>query len=84
LRDLNVQRTRIPEVLLQAMADPYGRPPKKVKCAEIATLLKPLNDALGADLDEPSVDEDDLLQKGRTTALGAVAWRRSRRPRARR
>ena len=73
LRDLNVQRTRIPEVLLQAMADPYGRPPKKVRCAELAALLKPLNDALGADLDEPSVDEDDLLQKGRTTALGAVA-----------
>ncbi|RAK61330.1 hypothetical protein DJ021_16735 [Phenylobacterium hankyongense] len=73
LRDLNVRRTWIPEVLLQAMADPYGRPSKKLKCTELAALLKPLNDALGADLDEPSVDEDDLLQKGRTTALGAVA-----------
>jgi hypothetical protein len=72
LRDLNVLRTKIPEVLLDAMADPYARP-KTRKCAELVALLSPLDGALGADLDVPSVNEDDLLQKGRGTALGAVA-----------
>jgi hypothetical protein len=80
LRDLNVLRTKIPDVLLTAMADPYERPAplprragKQAQCEQLATLIKPLNDALGADLDAPSTDEDDLLQKGRTTALGAAA-----------
>lgn len=72
LRDLNVLRTKIPELLLQALADPYERP-APLKCAELVTLLKPLNEALGADLDVPSVDQDDLLEKGRNTALGLVA-----------
>jgi hypothetical protein len=72
LRDLNVLRTKIPEVLLQALADPYERPASG-RCAELATLLKPLNDALGADLDTPSVDEDDLLDKGKSGALGLMA-----------
>jgi len=79
LRDLNMLRTKIPEVLLEAMADPYDRPlqgprlAKPAQCAQLTALIKPLDDALGADLDTPSKDEDDLLQKGRTTALGAVA-----------
>jgi hypothetical protein len=72
LRDLNVLRTKIPEILLQALADPYQRPVSG-KCVELASLLMPLNDALGADLDTPSVDEDDLLDKGRNTALGVMA-----------
>jgi hypothetical protein len=72
LRDLNVLRTKIPEVLLQAMADPYERP-RSGRCPELLVLLKPLNDALGADLDTPSVDEDDLLDKGKSTAFGALA-----------
>lgn len=73
LRDLNVLRTKIPEVLLAAMADPYARPPRRVKCADLITMIQPLNDALGADLDTPSTDEDDLLAKGRESAYGAVA-----------
>ena len=71
LRDLNVLRTKIPEVLLQALADPYARP--ATTCPALAVALKPLNDALGADLDVPSVDEDDLVDKGRGSALGMVA-----------
>jgi len=80
LRDLNVLRTKIPGVLLEAMADPYERPAplprrasKQAQCDQLAALIKPLDDALGADLDVPSRDEDDLLQKGRSTALGAAA-----------
>src|SRR3954452_10371694 len=72
LRDLNVLRTKIPEVLLQALADPYERPPS-TRCVELIAEMKPLNDALGADLDVPSVDEDDLLDKGKNGALGLMA-----------
>ncbi|MDB5445523.1 MAG: hypothetical protein JWQ97_840 [Phenylobacterium sp.] len=79
LRDLNVLRTKIPDVLLQAMADPYERPPadprltKKAQCAQLVELLQPLDHALGADLDSPSLDEDDLLEKGRDRTLGVMA-----------
>ncbi len=72
LRDLNVVRTKIPPMLLDSMADPYKRPPN-TSCQELAMLLAPLNEALGADLDAPSIDEDDLLQKGQKTALGVAA-----------
>jgi hypothetical protein len=72
LRDVNVLRTKIPDVLLRAMADPYGRPPKAT-CASLIALLLPLNGALGADLDENAVDENDLMERGRETALGFVA-----------
>ena len=72
LRDLNMVRTHIPTILLQAQAAPYARP--KVRgCAELARLIDPLEQALGADLDTPSTDEDDLLDKGRGTALGVAA-----------
>ncbi len=72
LRDVNLLRTKIPEVLLKAMADPYGRPPRP-NCASITALILPLNGALGADLDEPPVDEDDLMERGRESALGFMA-----------
>lgn len=72
LRDLNVVRTKIPPVLLEALDDPYKRP-RLATCAGIVAAVTPLNNALGADLDEPSVDEDDLLDKGRDTAFGLVA-----------
>src|SRR3982751_4839717 len=61
LRDLNVLRTKVPEVLLVAMADPYARPPKGWKCPELIGMVQPLEDALGAGLDTPSTDEDDLM-----------------------
>jgi hypothetical protein len=72
LRDFNVLRTKIPEVLLQALADPYERP-SSTRCATLVAQLTPLNEALGADLDVPSVDEDDLLDKGKSGALGLMA-----------
>jgi hypothetical protein len=68
LRDLNVLRTKIPEVLLQAMADPYERPASG-RCMELAERLRPLNDALGEDLDVTSKDEPGMMAKGKTTAL---------------
>lgn len=73
LRDFNVMRTKVPDVLLTAMADPYARPPKGWKCTQLLALILPLDDALGADLDTPSKDEDDLLERGRGAGLGFVA-----------
>lgn len=72
LRDVNVLRTKIPQVLLDAMADPYALP-NPANCARITGMILPLNGALGADLDEPVQDEDDLMVRGRGAALGAVA-----------
>jgi hypothetical protein len=72
LRDLNVLRTKVPDVLLQAIADPYARP-ANTRCTTLVSLIRPLNAALGADLDLPPVDEDDLLGQGREGALGAAA-----------
>ena len=72
LRDVNVLRTKIPEVLLAAMADPYGRP-EPPTCERLVALVQPLDDALGPDLDAPAPDEDDLMQRGRDTAMGAMA-----------
>jgi len=72
LRDLNVLRTKIPPVLLQAMADPYERPKSK-GCPELKGLIHPLNDALGPDLDAPEPDQDDLMGRGKGTAFGMMA-----------
>ena len=72
LRDVNVLRTKIPTVLLEAMADPYQRP-AQASCAALAAAIVPLNGALGADLDEPATSEDDLMERGKGAALGAMA-----------
>jgi hypothetical protein len=72
LRDVNVLQTKVPSILLEAMADPYKRP-RPATCAGIAAAILPLNGALGADLDEPAVDEDDVMERGKGAALGAMA-----------
>ncbi len=72
LRDVNVLRTKVPDVLLASMTDPYGRP-VPATCARITALILPLNGALGADLDEQAMDEDDLVNRGNGAVLGVVA-----------
>ncbi len=77
LRDVNIIRTKIPPVLIEAMRDPYARP-MRVNCAALIALVGPLNDALGEDLDaHPPEENEDLMDRGRkaagTAALGAVA-----------
>jgi len=74
LRDLNLIRTQVPDVLILALADPYARPKTK-KCQELETLIQPLDDALGADLDvPPTAAELSMYQRGRPVALGAMAY----------
>lgn len=77
LRDVNILRTKIPPVLIQAMADPYARP-AKVNCAILIGAVAPLDAALGEDLDaHPPEENEDLMDRGRkaagSAALGAVA-----------
>jgi len=72
LRDVNLLRTKIPEVLLYAMADPYSRPPSGWKCADLIAMVTPLDDALGDDLDAPS-QQPGMKEKGRGSVLGMAA-----------
>jgi hypothetical protein len=73
LRDLNMLRTKIPKVLLEAMADPYARPPKNFKCAQLIALVQPLENALGPDIDRIPIEDEDYLDRGRQAAFGAAA-----------
>lgn len=73
LRDLNVVRAKVPEVLLQALSDPYARPPRNWKCPALVALVRPLDEALGPDMDRVLPGDENLLDRGRSTALGAAA-----------
>lgn len=73
LRDLNMMKTKIPPILLKALEDPYARPGRGWKCPTLATLIRPLDAALGPDLDRLPPGDEDLLERGKTTALGAAA-----------
>lgn len=72
LRDVNLLRTKIPEVLLVATADPYSRPPRGWKCKDLIALLEPLDDALGDDLDVPA-ERQALRERGKGSVLGLAA-----------
>ncbi|HEY3799272.1 MAG TPA: hypothetical protein VGL58_13060 [Caulobacteraceae bacterium] len=67
-RDFNLIRSKIPPVLLEAIADPYERPGDS-SCAALSARLAVLNDALGPDLDEPaSTDHPGVLTRGEGAA----------------
>jgi hypothetical protein len=73
LRDLNVLQVKIPPVLRQALTDPYARPPRNWKCAELIAMVRPLDDALGPDIDRIPPGDENLMDRSRETALGAAA-----------
>jgi hypothetical protein len=78
LRDMNLLRTKIPPVLLEAMADPYARPPKRANCDTLISMVTPLEVALGEDVDRrPAEEDEDLMDRGKrmagSAAFGAVA-----------
>lgn len=72
LRDLGVEKTDIPEILLQALSDPYARPPRGYGCAYLVALVRPLDDALGPDIDQTPVEGDENLVN-RRKVLGVAA-----------
>lgn len=74
LRDMNLLRTKIPPVLLEAMADPYARPPgKKITCDTLIMLVAPLDLALGEDLDRrPPGEDENLMDRGKRMAGSAA------------
>lgn len=72
LRDLNVVRVDVPPVLVQALSDPYRRP-ASTRCADLTALLRPLNDALGEDIDQPSAVDESFEGQARPAAYGAIA-----------
>ena len=77
LRDFNVIRSKIPPVLVEAMADAYERPSPST-CAGITFQVKRLDEALGPDLDEPvSTDHPSLLVRGggQARSMGLDAMR---------
>ena len=73
LRDLNLMRTKIPDVLLFALADPYARPPRNWKCPQLIAFIRPLDAALGPDIDLMPAGDENLMDRSRSTALGAAA-----------
>ncbi len=77
LRDMNLLRTKIPLVLLEAMADPYARP-NRPNCDTLISMVTPLDVALGEDVDRRPPDEnEDLMDRGKrmaaSSAFGAMA-----------
>ncbi|HVN01652.1 MAG TPA: hypothetical protein VMT68_15720 [Caulobacteraceae bacterium] len=67
-RDFNMVRSKIPPVLIEAIADPYARP-EPGTCDGIAAQMKRLNMALGPDLDEPvSTEHPGVLTRGEKLA----------------
>jgi hypothetical protein len=76
LGDLNIVRTDIPAVLVEAKKHPYQAPPDR-SCAAIAAEIARLDAALGADLDaQAPVNSASWLDRGsdlvEDQAVGAV------------
>jgi hypothetical protein len=68
MHDLNVMRSKIPPVLLAALADPYGRP-APANCPSIIAKVRELTTALGDDLDVPDDDGDPTMRQ-KSAGLG--------------
>jgi hypothetical protein len=64
LNDLNLIRSKIPEVLVAASKSPYAVPATR-SCEALLAEVGELDAALGADLDTPpSADKPSLLERG--------------------
>jgi hypothetical protein len=78
LRDANLVRTKIPQVLLDAVADPYGlsdlayKANKPEACQLLEAHAAALDEVLGPDLDVPE-EKQGLVHRGRDTAMGFMA-----------
>ena len=52
LHDVNLVRTKIPPILMEAKAAPYAQP-KPLSCEAIKAAIEPLDAVLGPDVDKP-------------------------------
>ncbi|WP_156449717.1 hypothetical protein [Caulobacter sp. CCH9-E1] len=69
LRDINVMRSEIPDLLKKAVVDPYA--PPKTGCAPLRGEIQRLDAVLGDDYDDPKDDDkDESLSR---PVLGVVA-----------
>lgn len=69
LRDINVVRSEIPDLLKKAVVDPYA--PPKTGCAPLKSEIEQLDAVLGDDYDDPKDDDkDENLSR---PVLGVVA-----------
>jgi hypothetical protein len=69
LRDINVVRSEIPDLLKKAIVDPYA--PPKTGCAPLKAEIQQLDAVLGDDYDDPKDDnKDESLSR---PILGVVA-----------
>ncbi len=83
LRDLNMIKADIPEILIEALKDPYVRPPRNWKCPALMALVRPLDAALGPDLDRLPTGDENLMDRSKQTvfsvagdlASGAIPFR---------
>lgn len=76
LNDLNLIRTKIPPVLLDARKQPYAIP-AEATCADLVAKVKELDAVLGPDLDAPlSGLDSSLVEQGtneaKNVAIGAL------------
>lgn len=72
LRDVNLMRSDIPDVLEAAHADPYRRPASD-SCESVIEEVSQLNAALGDDLDADNVKKVTLGGRAKEEALNAIA-----------
>lgn len=70
--DLNLLRTKIPPVLIEAKEAPY-RQPVVSSCEALAEEIHRLDEALGPDLDAPKPDTDPTLFERGTEEAGDAA-----------
>ncbi|AXI04454.1 hypothetical protein [Aquirhabdus parva] len=75
LSDLNIVRTEIPDILMEASKQPY-KIPNDLSCATLDTDIHALNRVLGSDYDVPKSSEHDWIDQGMdeagSRAVGAL------------
>ncbi|TCJ14690.1 hypothetical protein EZJ19_09485 [Parasulfuritortus cantonensis] len=72
LSDLNLVRTKIPDVLTAARKSPYGAPADG-GCTALAEQVKALDEVLGPDLDRSRKDTDEGLVERGADFIGETA-----------
>ena len=68
LGDLGISKAEIPAVLVTAKSNPYQKPAAQ-NCVALALEIRALDDALGADLEAPVLDDDDPSLADRASVL---------------